>query len=44
MPNTIIRSPDGESLAAGGMFGRHGLESDEQTVREDTEPVRFKLD
>ncbi|MPY65992.1 hypothetical protein F8S09_04675 [Deinococcus sp. SDU3-2] len=34
----------GESLAAGGMFGGHGLEPDERAVREDTEPVRFKLD
>lgn len=34
----------GESLAAGGLFGGHGLEPDEQAVREDTEPVRFKLD
>ena len=34
----------GESLAAGGMFGGHGLEPDEHSVREDTEPVRFKLD
>lgn len=36
--------PLGQSLAAGGMFGGHGLEPDEQAVREDTEPVRFKLD
>ncbi|MDL2343198.1 hypothetical protein QOL99_03440 [Deinococcus sp. MIMF12] len=34
----------GESLAAGGLFGGHGLEPDERTVREDTEPIRFKLD
>nr|WP_256487942.1 hypothetical protein [Deinococcus sp. HSC-46F16] len=34
----------GESLAAGGMFGRPEVEPDEQTVREDTDPVRFKLD
>lgn len=34
----------GVSLAAGGMFGRHGLSPDERTVAEDTEPVRFNLD
>lgn len=36
--------PFGESLAAGGLFGGHDLEPDERAVREDTEPVRFKLD
>lgn len=36
--------PLGASLAAGGLFGGHGLQPDERTVREDTEPVRFRLD
>jgi hypothetical protein len=34
----------GQSLAAGGLFGGHGLTPDERAVPEDTEPVRFKLD
>lgn len=36
--------PLGQSLAAGGMFGGHGLTPDERSIPEDTEPVRFKLD
>lgn len=36
--------PLGAGLAAGGMFGGHGLEPDEQVMREETEPVRFRLD
>ena len=36
--------PFGENLAAGGMFGSHGLEQDERPVREETESVRFNLD
>jgi hypothetical protein len=36
--------PLGQSLAAGGLFGGHGLTPDERAVPEDTEPVRFKLD
>lgn len=36
--------PLGGSLAAGGMFGGHGLEADRVSVREDTEQVRFDLD
>ncbi|MBB5377892.1 hypothetical protein HNQ07_003392 [Deinococcus metalli] len=31
----------GGSLAAGGMFGGHGLEPDARSVREDTEAPRF---
>jgi len=34
----------GVSLAAGGMFGGHGLAPDERSVPEETEPVRFRLD
>lgn len=34
----------GGARAAGGMFGSHGLTPDERSVREDTEPVRLKLD
>ncbi|PNY80633.1 hypothetical protein [Deinococcus koreensis] len=36
--------PLGGSLAAGGMFGSHGLEADRVSVREETEQVRFRLD
>lgn len=36
--------PFGEGMAAGGLFGSHGLVQDEQTVQEETEPVRFHLD
>lgn len=36
--------PLGGSLAAGGLFGGHGLEADGVSVREDTERVRFRLD
>lgn len=36
--------PFGQGMAAGGMFGSHGLEQDERAVREDTETVRFNLD
>ena len=34
----------GGAHAAGGMFGSHGLAPDERSVREETEPVRLKLD
>ncbi|MBB5235336.1 hypothetical protein [Deinococcus budaensis] len=34
----------GASLAAGGLFGGHGLTPDERPVPEDPEPVRFRLD
>ncbi|WP_019584969.1 hypothetical protein [Deinococcus apachensis] len=34
----------GASLAAGGMFGGHGLSPDERSIPEETEPVRFNLD
>ena len=36
--------PLGGSLAAGGMFGGHGLEADRVSIREETEQVRFHLD
>ncbi|SMB91236.1 hypothetical protein [Deinococcus hopiensis] len=39
-----LGDPLGVSQVAGGLFGSHGLEPDEQVVREDTEPVRFQLD
>jgi len=34
----------GEGLVARGLFGDHGLQPDEVVIREDTEPVRFRLD
>lgn len=34
----------GGGLAAGGMFGGHGLEADPVSQREETERVKFKLD
>ncbi|GAA5435256.1 hypothetical protein ACMT4L_11865 [Deinococcus sp. A31D244] len=33
----------GGSLAAGGLFGGHGLPADPRSVPEDTDPVRFDL-
>lgn len=36
--------PFGAGLAAGALFGSHGLTPDEQVIREETEPVRFNLD
>lgn len=35
--------PFGGSMAAGGMFGGHGLEPDERSIPEE-DGVRFKLD
>lgn len=46
----LVRSDEGPrdalggGLAAGGMFGGHGLDPDPVSVREDTERVRFNLD
>lgn len=38
-----LGDPFGESMAAGGMFGSHGLDPDERTVPEEDTAVRFQF-